>query len=415
MLTGSVAVWLVWPHGPVQKTAVQAGPTDPNPLSRAASCDGADLPALVARASDADWRVRAAAYSAISRIAPLEEPPLRDTPIDQREKLLLGWLDRHAPGLADDLCEVYAQADYLRFGKALVERCQVCHAGPRPTPRFADTSCTSCHGQAHRQWAGTAHANSLSHLRLATVDPITRQQGVFDFGQRKGMSCIACHEPQPPSAPVHGTAAVTDTATAGHKSTQNAWDFKTVACGVCHTQAQSQWQAWRDAPRYRRAAWPPGSVELAGDEPLGCVDCHMPNGDHLWAARRDIDLLRNGITLKISRDPQGRTVLSLRNLAGHAYPTGTIRRGLRLFAQSDDQPERLIVTLADGLSNSAEPPRTDTALRPGEERRFLLAGRPRRVRARLVYLRNRFQTAGYTAEIMAVDRTFTGPETAVSD
>lgn len=389
-------LWLTMPGGP------PAAPTDSPPddaavMGRVAACRDAPLSYLIAHTSDSDWRVRAAAYAELAKHAPIENVPLRDTPIDQREAIILGWLDRNEPGHASDMCQWYADLNHLRFGGPLVQRCLACHAGAEPTPRLVDTNCIRCHETIHTQWAGTAHANSLSHLPLATINPATRQQKMFDFGGRTGLSCVACHEP------IRTTAAGPDT---GVPDEDCLAVFETVSCGACHGETQTQWRAWRDTPRYRRAVWPPGSLELSEEEPRSCAGCHMPDGEHLWAARRSVPMLQSGIAMNASRGPDGRAVVTLRNLAGHNYPAGRTRRALHLYAQLDDEPERLIATLADALPGTDDPPVTGPTLAPGEARDIPLPGRPGRVRARLVYARNRFVQDAYTVEIISLEHAF---------
>lgn len=380
-----------------------AAPTDPPAddeavLARVTACRDAPLAYLIAHTSDNDWRVRAAAYTELAKHAPLDSVPLRDTPIDEREAIILDWLDHNEPGYASDLCEWYTRLEHLRFGGPLVQRCMACHVGVEPTPKLVDTNCIACHETIHQQWSGTAHANSLSHLPLVTIDPATRQQKAFDFGERKGMSCVACHEP------VSLTDSTPDAS--GPEGVCLAL-FETVACGTCHSQTQTQWRAWLDTPRYRKATWPPGSLELVDEGSSRCADCHMPGGEHLWGARRDVPLLRSGIVMGVSQGADGGAVVTLRNLAGHNYPSGRTRRALQLFVQLDDEPERLIATFADALPGAAaDPTVAGPTLAPGETRSVVLPGRPVRVQVRLLYARNRFVPGTYTVEIVSTDHTF---------
>lgn len=87
------------------------------------------LPLLMPRCSDRDWRVRAVAFEALSRIHPLPvSASLRDTPLEQRERLLLEWLvtyDAHAvedKALGPGLCELYADVTHVQLGRLLTER-----------------------------------------------------------------------------------------------------------------------------------------------------------------------------------------------------------------------------------------------------------------------------------------------------
>src|SRR5690606_8563148 len=73
---------------------------------------------LVVRASDADWRVRAAAYEALHALQPLDAMPLRDTPMAERDAILLDWVARFDASLGTQLaaqrCELYARSDHLQ-------------------------------------------------------------------------------------------------------------------------------------------------------------------------------------------------------------------------------------------------------------------------------------------------------------
>ncbi|KPK85717.1 MAG: hypothetical protein AMJ81_02990, partial [Phycisphaerae bacterium SM23_33] len=167
----------------------------------------------------------------------------------------------------------------------------------------------------------------------------------------------------------------------------------------------------------RRATWPPGQVDLEfRDDKRTCADCHMPvlpvSGrrpprDHRWAARRDLQLLQAGVDLRAVRvggaaDGQ-RARLMLTNLAGHAYCTGSRRRALRLYvghAAAAGIP--LIATLSPvrpGLLWADCLP----ALAPGEQRSFdvSLPADASGLAYRLVYHRNHYDPAAYTAEILS--------------
>lgn len=389
----AVVVWLWRPTG-TGRTANTGALLDVDPLTRAAYCAQASDTELIVLASDTDWRVRSTAFETLSGKGAIERLPMRDTPIGEREQVVLSWIDQHRPGLSTELCSVYAQPQYVRFGGVLVDRCMTCHTGRQPEAKFSDSACVACHEPIHTAWSGTAHANSLSHLVLPTVDTTTRQPGVYDFVGRKGLSCVACHEPTEADTSAEAGACLTE--------------FVTTSCTTCHTQTGAQWDTWTQAPRYRPSTWPPGSVErVEGEAFESCVDCHMPEGQHLWGARRDVALLRSGIVMKFEEQDSGELSLVLANLAGHAYPSGGVRRGLRLYLQVGDEPEMLVAVLADDLERrqeaGGEPPRLQPVLQPGETRAYPLSGSGEDVRARLVYVRNRFQTGGYTVEIDSLE------------
>ena len=305
------------------------------------------LPLLLPRASDTDWRVRAAAFEGLGRLHDAGlQTPLKDTPLDERESLLLGWLSHHdadeALPLAGLICEAYANAKHVELGRPLTQRCLTCHAGAEPEAFQSNARCQQCHADVYGDWAGSAHANSLSHLHLTTVDPATRTPGPVDFGQVRGIGCTQCHRL---GLPVSGgpVAAQTSSQRAGCRFTFDPAAPAGDSCAPCHDATYRQWQTWKSIPHPRRQDWPPGQIELqARGDDRTCIDCHMtpkataegqrPSRDHRWAARRDVRFLREGIDVAWPsgrfQDGKGQAHLTLTNLTGHAYPTGGWRRAL---------------------------------------------------------------------------------------
>ena len=74
------AAWYYWPQAKVSPSPM-ADPHDADPLMRVAACQHAQTHELIALASDTDWRVRAAAYEALSTREPMRSDPLPDTRI----------------------------------------------------------------------------------------------------------------------------------------------------------------------------------------------------------------------------------------------------------------------------------------------------------------------------------------------
>jgi hypothetical protein len=475
--------------------------THPDPRVRAGACQvlgtlGDIAPALdsrayqelaavlLPRAGDANWQVRAKAIGALSRLHPLSSlPPLRNTPLDERERNLLGWLEEHDASverpLQPRLCDVYVNPGYVEFGRPLAGRCLACHAGKPAVAPAADAACRACHADIHEQWSRSAHANSLSHLHLWTVDPVTRESGWMDFGDIQGIACTQCHEPAAWAGQGRGTrtpSALRLNATAGAKGKREKGEGRKLAhpeesflpshfslltspppephprgpgmrnahaygvavkrpeagcvyrfqaspagsdtCIPCHTDTHGQWQEWLSGRQPRRVDWPPGEVNLeAREDRRTCVDCHMhPHAgsdgrgrfDHSFAARRDLKLLREGLDFRLGTSAgtggeiQIRLVLT--NLAGHAYPTGTCRRGLEVQAGPGGAERLKRVAL---LATDCPGPigggtgETQPALQPGEQRIFtvLLPKDTESVAFRIVYIRNRQDQDSYTIDI----------------
>ncbi|HUU11973.1 MAG TPA: multiheme c-type cytochrome [Phycisphaerae bacterium] len=375
--------------------------------------------AVFPRASDRDWRVRAAAMTALARFADVADAPptLRDTPLQERERWLLAWLDAFDAAaetpLGPHLCEVYAGAGDLEFGRPLIDRCLACHAGARPAPPSAADACRRCHREVHEQWTGSAHAQSLSHLNLVTVNPETREPEAVGFGDLRGIGCFECHRAAGPPA--------RDLAPDGQRGTACPYAFEparptSVSCARCHATTCQEWQVWRGSRQPRRATWPPGQVDVAfrGDD-RGCPACHMPGRDadgqagprrHDWSARRNRPLLGDGIDVAAvrSRDEQGGTVIrfTLTNLSGHAFPTGTRRRLVRLYAGPEGGQADAVVTLAPvrpGTMFGAGGP----ALAPGGQQTVLTPVPPgaSAMAYRLVYYRDGAAPRGYAIEILS--------------
>lgn len=107
--------------------------------------------------------------------------------------------------------------------------------------------------------------------------------------------------------------------------------------------------------------------------------------DHGFSARRNPSLLRDGLDVRAARalDAAGRPVvrLTLTNLAGHAYPTGTRRRALR-------------ASIGPAASAGAQgvPPAhaVRCELSPGETRTLDLPAAPGPVRWEVRYVRDWF-------------------------
>lgn len=413
-----------WPQS---RQAVQAMLSHDSWRMRAAACEilttgrpgGEQVGVLVARCSDSDWRVRAVAFAGLSRVRPLPaSAALRDAPLDSREQMLLAWLDAYdaksADGLRAQLCELYADIAHTEVGRPIAAGCLRCHAGARPATFAAGDACARCHRQIHTEWAGSAHAQSLSHLRLTTIDPDWRQPEPMDFGEVRGLSCLECHRPDPSQRPI-STASTGPARACPFKFDRAAPPGK--SCQRCHATTFGQWQAWREGRQPRRADWPPGQLDLdfRGDKRT-CVDCHMRPAsagggrglpEHRWAARRDAQLLREGVDVRVV--PAGgdggerKARLVLTNLSGHAYPTGTRRRAVRIYAGPASREEPGLIAAICPVRPGRVWSDTQPSLAPGEQRSYLLslpvdtAG----VAYRLVYWRDQHRSDSQTSVIFS--------------
>ena len=387
-----------------------------HPRVRAAACTIlGDRPeqrwvaALLPRAGDAHWRVREAAFLALSARRPWPgRRPMANTPLDERERRLLAWSDAGAKRFSDaDLCEIYAETAHVEFGRPLAARCLGCHAEPAAAKGLTDADCGKCHEQIHRQWADGAHAQSLSHLHLRTVEPTTGTSGWMQFGSRRGLRCVSCHRQAERRTASRSATPQCAFTFRPRRPTAAAWDR-------CHQATGQEWRRWCEGRQPRRVVWPPGQLKLSarGDERT-CIACHMPRPpdvadgqpSHALSARRNPRLLREGVHLQttVVGSGEGRTVgLLLTNLAGHEYPTGTRRRAVRLDVGPSPAQFRPLATFRRKFPGRPAD-KTQPPLAPGEQRRFCAPFPPgaEALPYRLVYLRNPADPDAYTHEILS--------------
>jgi hypothetical protein len=379
------------------------------------------VPLVVARASDSDWRVRTAAFEALRRWCPtgLAEIPAKDVPLGEREPALLAWMEAYGrqsgQEMPREICEIYANVAHVEFGQPMVARCLNCHAGDRPGPFEDSARCEVCHGGIYDQWSRSAHANSLTHLHLVTVDSQTRTTRTVDFGAVRGIACTQCHRVV--SGPSTTASAATTTASAPARCpyTFDRSRPPSGSCKVCHAVTWTQWQQWREIPHRRPATWPPGQHQLVQRDDRTGSDCHMPTTGieptggarvHSWAARRDVQRLRDGLDLRVSPpDRDGRPRIQLTNLAGHAYPAESRRRALRLWVTAGGHgAEQAVATLQPDRPGQVyfefQP-----ALAPAEDRMLLLpaASGAGPMRYGLRYYRNLADPQAYTADVQEGD------------
>ena len=353
----------------------------------AASNDAAAIPMIVARASDADWHVRIGAFEALDRLGRTRlVPPQRDERAESREPRLLAWLD--GQGLRGDVCELYAGAEQVLYGEALAADCLVCHVGDRQEPPAAVARCATCHATIHEQWWSSAHAQSLSHVDVATLDE--RQQSVWmDFGKLAGITCTQCHA-QGEGGPCEGGALRSSSA----------------SCAACHQVTSDQWSSWARMAPLIVEDWPVRRTRRGvHEEPVrDCVSCHMADEEgvmsHGFAARRDVELLASSVHLSVElerTDSGVKAIAVLANLAGHATPAGTSRRALEIRAWGEDEADFIarLVPVRPGLRD----PGWSEALSPGEVRRFELGVMGETVHVAVVYVRDARNPDWYQVEI----------------
>ena len=378
---------------------------------------------LVPRATDRDWRVRAAAHVALAAVTGRALPtPHRDTPMAERERTLLAWLDERGQQDDDqvraDLCELYADPRHVLLGRPMVAQCLSCHGGRPSQDAMAAARCAGCHRPHVTSWSTSAHAGSLTHLELWTVDADTRTTRRIDLSAHPAMGCAACHA-------MRGSGPDTEapSAAAGQVCPVAVAPVQDVSrtCAGCHRSAWLQWRRGLQGPQPRRVLWPRRQVQSDGPaDERACLDCHMSAGaeDHGFAARRNAPFLASGIDVAMAplpnEDGTRRVRVTLSNLAGHAYPTGTGRRAVRLLVSAGDAVEggRVVATLVPDRPGRRGPQVTP-ALAPGEQRRYDLPwpDGAALLTCRLVYIRNRHAPGSYEVDIVSISLRWPTDET----
>ena len=388
--------------------------------------EGRAVPPLLALAHDCDWRVRAAAFEGLSgKIRTAGPVPHQNTPIDQRQQWLLQWTRdydrRESTDLSAQWCAILWNGKFCEVGQPMVGQCLSCHAGRAPVPQETYSSCARCHSQVHKGWAGSAHANSLTHLKITTVDSSSRQAKVVDFGAIRGIGCAECHvraQANATTAPASSTAVCE----AGYVRSTVAND----SCARCHAQTQAQWKQWTQQPHPVKRRWPPGQIDLqVSDDHRTCVDCHMPvkteadepasataTADHSWSARRSRDVLAGGVAAAVVGWQRASAVATIRlsNFSGHGYPTGSRRRALAIVSASEGRRLLLLSPETVGWPDPSLVP----ALKPGEVRTLGIPLPGPETQLWLRYLRNWPDPNAYVLDISPIEQPASRPATDTS-
>lgn len=290
---------------------------------------------------------------------------------------------------------------------------------PGPLPdglaNLGAQACNACHYAAHDGWSDSAHATGAQseafrevvaavgspacttchlplasqHARVWTFDdgdihrPVTAPRPDWDAGlAAEGVTCAACHvrdgqvlgaQPRP-----------VDAAVAAHPVGWSPVLRQSELCATCH---QMTWPG-ADRPFYDTyGEWTRSAYADAG---VQCQDCHMGAGaagerlgsDHSFRAAegRAVSVLLDLPTdLLVRGDEPVAARLRLQNSgAGHAWPTGSPFRGVRLLVTLEGPEDASVSVLQADLARVLEeaPPwstTADTRLAPGEERGFDLS------------------------------------------
>jgi hypothetical protein len=292
------------------------------------------------------------------------------------------------------------------------------HIGPLPTglANLSAQGCNACHYQAHDSWAKSTHATghatpafteavrevgtpacqvchlplSAQHVEVVAFDAEDVNRPLHEANPEyqatlhtEGVTCAACHVRE-------GTvvAAAPPTAEAPHPVGWSPELGASSFCGTCH---QLTWPGANQPLYDTYGEWQRSPQATAG---ITCQDCHMGPGvsetgngaNHAFdsARGRALSVLIDipATTLIRGGDPLVGDIILQNTGAGHAWPTGSPFRGVRLkiFLESvgEDAVTRSAVQTVDFARQlqKAAPFESvgDTRLGAGEERRIPWSG-----------------------------------------
>jgi hypothetical protein len=283
---------------------------------------------------------------------------------------------------------------------------------PHGLANLSAQGCNACHFAAHESWSSSTHATGHASSRFvaAVADlgtpactvchlPIASQQPdllVFDADdinrpvgrinpswnatlRTEGVTCAACH--------VRDGLVIGAEPATGAAPHPIGWSPELRDSKICATCHQLTWPGANEPLYDTYGEWERSPQAAAG---ISCQDCHMGPGasasqrraNHAFSARagRGVSVLIDMSPEKIVRGDNAITaVIRLQNTgAGHAWPTGSPFRGIRveIYLESGRGEKAIRAAaiqfdLARTLEDEA-PWSTvaDTRLAPGEERRI---------------------------------------------
>lgn len=286
---------------------------------------------------------------------------------------------------------------------------------PRGLASTSAQACNGCHFGSHDAWADSRHATgwrseafqaavaeagtpacTTCHLPLRnqhdqswTYDadridrPLFTKNSTWDATlSTEGVTCAACHVRD--GIVLTGRALTLGETRAPHPLGWSADLARSEGCAFCH---QLTWEG-AAAPLYDTfGEWSRSPHAEVG---IQCQDCHMGAGaaesrlgaDHSFrsAEGRAVSVLIELPRPRLVRgdDPVQGTLRLQNTGAGHAWPTGSPYKGVRLTARLLGPGDKVVELLTTELARtlSSEPPwsvTADTRLQAGEERAFEIA------------------------------------------
>lgn len=295
----------------------------------------------------------------------------------------------------------------------------------KPPARFSSLeasldpeSCAVCHRLQYDDWKGSQHSKSMGPgvlgqtLELIHDDPATaqlcyschaplaeQQERIYGKGgtrsrprrnptflaplQAKGLSCAGCHvrkherygppkrdgslENSPLASPLPHGGAIRTPAFERAEFCRGCHQFEPDGHALNGKLLENTYNEWKEGPYGRRGN--------------SCQSCHMPDRRHLWRGIHDPEMVRAGVTVRLTLDKeryqvgdQVEAVITMTNSAvGHYFPTYVTPKVLVRFELIDGngrslkdsvQEERLGREVTLDLSQEL----FDTRIPPGESR-----------------------------------------------
>jgi hypothetical protein len=220
--------------------------------------------------------------------------------------------------------------------------------GPTPslipsTPRGA-AACAGCHAHEVAAWRGSLHARAWRDpifLAAYQEEPMAFCRGCHAplgdpahepdaVARAEGVSCVSCHADAARHAAAHGRVAADSDDPAPRCAGCHQFNFP-VDRGpnrpLWHTSnpMQDTEGEWRRSESFARGE--------------GCVDCHLPAGDHGMLTVERPAVLASAVAVRVRACREGRrwrveATVGARHV-GHAVPTGDLMRQLRLVVSVD--------------------------------------------------------------------------------
>jgi len=295
----------------------------------------------------------------------------------------------------------------------------------KPPARFSSVeasldpeSCAVCHRLQYDDWKGSLHSKSMGPgvlgqtLELIHDDPATaqlcyschaplaeQQERIYGKGrtrsrlrrnptflaplQAKGLTCAGCHvrkherygppkrdgslENSPLASPLPHGGAIRTPAFERAEFCRGCHQFEPDGHALNGKLLENTYNEWKEGPYGRRGN--------------SCQSCHMPDRRHLWRGIHDPEMVRVGVTVRLTLDKeryqvgdQVEAVITMTNSAvGHYFPTYVTPKVLVRFELIDGngrslkdsvQEERLGREVTLDLSQEL----FDTRIPPGESR-----------------------------------------------